>query len=266
VAEDADHRRTGREVLDVLLAPSSLFLVLVRGDGTGGRLAAVLDLEQEAVLLADLGRDGLVDGGSSRRSRSSPFSSEMSLKGLSPSATAKSRTMIGGLRWMIFTPPSSVTVTLLVVAAAGISGARGAGLATGGEATGALAGGGTAGAGRATGALKVGTGRSGGGMAGPGRGAITGAGGGAFIRGDGGGLGATTGVGGSAAARAAARAASAALAASSFSRAMSAADFTKTPAGSFTCGGSAATWAGVGTAAAATGTSTGLAYFFAISS
>ena len=37
------------------------------------------------------------------------FSSEMSLKGFRLSATAKSRTMTGGLRWMILTPPSSVT-------------------------------------------------------------------------------------------------------------------------------------------------------------
>ena len=52
------------------------------------------------------------------------MSSEISLKGLSPSATAKSRTMIGGLRWMIFTPPSCVTT--IAEAGAGVAGSAGA--------------------------------------------------------------------------------------------------------------------------------------------
>src|SRR6185369_15143710 len=36
------------------------------------------------------------------------LSSEMSLNGFNPSATAKSRTTIGGLRWRIFTSPEVV--------------------------------------------------------------------------------------------------------------------------------------------------------------
>ena len=51
------------------------------------------------------------------------ISSEMSLNGFRPSAVAKSRTMTGGLRWMILTSPEAVTVT---------RGRRGTGGGTGG--------------------------------------------------------------------------------------------------------------------------------------
>lgn len=49
------------------------------------------------------------------------ISSEMSLNGFKLSAVAKSRTTIGGLRWMTLIPPSSVTIGG-VVAALGIAG------------------------------------------------------------------------------------------------------------------------------------------------
>jgi hypothetical protein len=63
-----------------------------------GGVAAVFDLEQEAVLLGHLLGDGLVDVGVHRGKPTIWLSSEISLNGLSPSATAKSRTTIGGLR------------------------------------------------------------------------------------------------------------------------------------------------------------------------
>lgn len=71
----------------------------------------------------------------------------MSLNGRSPRVVAKSRTMIGGLRWMTFTPPSSVIVAVcaegvtgniglpgpVATAVAGALGATAAGRGRGGE-------------------------------------------------------------------------------------------------------------------------------------
>lgn len=65
------------------------------------------------------------------------ISSEMSLKGRRPRVVAKSRTMIGGLRWMIFMPPSSVMVA---VWAEGVTGTIGLpGPEAGAEGFGAMA-------------------------------------------------------------------------------------------------------------------------------
>ena len=71
----------------------------------------------------------------------------MSLNGRSPRVVAKSRTMIGGLRWITFTPPSSVMVAVcaegvtgniglpgtVATAGAGALGATAAGRGRGGE-------------------------------------------------------------------------------------------------------------------------------------
>src|SRR5512146_1097576 len=54
------------------------------------------------------------------------ISSEISLKGFSPRAVAKSRTITGGLRWMIFRSPDAVTVTE-GVEMVGVAGGTGAG-------------------------------------------------------------------------------------------------------------------------------------------
>src|ERR1700712_2352433 len=56
------------------------------------------------------------------------MSSEINLKGLRPSATANSRTMIGGFRWMILTSPSWVTTIADTGAEVGVAGRVGADL------------------------------------------------------------------------------------------------------------------------------------------
>src|SRR6185312_9309877 len=88
-------------------------------------------------------------------------SSEISLKGLSPRAAAKSRTMTGGLRWIVFLPSGPITTGAGAGAVAGML--TGAGAETRGGGRGGGGGGGGGGGPRGGGGGAGGGGRRGGG-------------------------------------------------------------------------------------------------------